>query len=92
MSIETKKIIVSGQVQGVGYRAFAQAAAQRLDLRGFCRNLPDGRVEVLVEGPPDRVHELVEALRRGPLRARVEHLEITPVPNAGHATDFEIRY
>lgn len=90
MGTETQRILVSGRVQGVGYRAFAQAAARRLDLRGFCRNLPDGRVELLVAGPSDRIADLVQALRQGPLRARVANLEITPVSDRVSDRPFEI--
>jgi len=62
---------VSGRVQGVFYRASTRQRAQELGCRGYARNLPDGRVEVLAVGEPAAVHALVEWLRQGPPAAHV---------------------
>jgi acylphosphatase len=69
-------VLVSGKVQGVGYRAFAQAKAWELGLSGYAENLPDGRVEVVAEGPEDELQRFLELLAQGPRAARVEHLEV----------------
>jgi acylphosphatase len=79
-------------VQGVGFRWFVLRRAQLLHLRGYARNLPDGRVEVVAAGPEDALAELAQALRVGPPRARVDALETAdvtgdPVPAGG----FDIR-
>jgi acylphosphatase len=74
---ETRRILVSGRVQGVGYRAWLQREALRLGLGGIVRNLKDGRVEAIVTGPPDAVAALCEACSRGPHNARVSGLDIT---------------
>jgi acylphosphatase len=66
---------VHGFVQGVGYRVFAQSAAQRLGLCGYVRNCMDGSVEVVAEGDEHRLHEFLHALRRGPLGARVQRVD-----------------
>jgi acylphosphatase len=66
---------VSGRVQGVSYRAFAQRGAQALGVTGHARNLPDGSVEVLACGAPEAVAALCEGLRRGPPHAEVTALE-----------------
>ena len=68
--------MISGRVQGVGFRYFAQAAAGRENIHGWVRNLPDGRVEASAEGEADAVQRFEQALRHGPRGARVEQLEI----------------
>ena len=66
---------VHGFVQGVGYRIFAQAEAQRLGLRGYVRNWADGTVEVVAEGEEDALQLFLHALRRGPTGARVQRVD-----------------
>jgi acylphosphatase len=68
----TVRYQVWGRVQGVGYRYFAWRAANELGLKGFCRNLPNGSVEVLAEGDTGSLQELERRLNEGPSFARVE--------------------
>jgi acylphosphatase len=68
---------VSGRVQGVFYRASTRERAQELGCRGYARNLPDGRVEVLAVGEPAAVHALIEWLRHGPPAAHVTDVNCT---------------
>lgn len=65
------RCLVKGRVQGVWYRASAAKQAQRLELRGWARNLPDGQVEVVVAGSPEAVAEICGWLWEGPAGARV---------------------
>jgi acylphosphatase len=77
---------VSGRVHGVGFRAFVWHRAFTLGLAGFVRNLRDRRVEVVAEGPGPSVAALVEAVRRGPVGARVDGVDLvweTPRQEAG---------
>jgi acylphosphatase len=67
--------LISGRVQGVGYRYFAQRAAVALGLTGYARNLPDGRVEVYAVGQEDALSELSGTLRQGPRWADVRGVE-----------------
>jgi acylphosphatase len=67
--------LISGRVQGVGYRAFARRHALDLRLAGSAENLSDGRVEVVVEGPREELEHLLVFLRRGPVHAEVEAVE-----------------
>jgi acylphosphatase len=76
-------VVVSGRVQGVFYRATCADTARRLELGGWVRNLPDGRVEAVFEGPEGRVDQMVEWCRRGPELAHVDLLEVVPEPVAG---------
>ena len=66
------RFLVSGRVQGVAFRAYTRAQANALDLRGYARNLADGRVEVLAVGDPAAIERLAEWLQHGPPLARVE--------------------
>ena len=84
------RYIVTGRVQGVGYRYFVLREAERLGLAGFARNLPDGRVEVVAEGSEDVLGELEERLRAGPSFASVAAVDRAPVPARGDA-GFHIR-
>jgi acylphosphatase len=92
-SEEARRAIVHGRVQGVGFRmAVSEAAARIGGLRGFVRNLPDGTVEVVMSGSPERVERLSEFLRRGPPAARVTSIEHEPfkglLPENGFRIDF----
>jgi acylphosphatase len=66
------KFLVSGMVQGVGYRWFVARHARSLGLSGYARNLPDGRVEVVVQGPEGALPDLEQLLRDGPANAKVD--------------------
>ena len=70
-----RRWFVRGRVQGVGYRYFAQHAAAELNLRGYVRNLDDGRVEVYAVGPADKLSQLAGMLYRGPRWAEVRGVD-----------------
>jgi len=70
-----KRWLIGGQVQGVGFRFFAQHKATALNLTGWARNLDDGRVEVYAIGSPDRLNEFAAALHQGPRMADVRSVE-----------------
>jgi len=70
-----RKFFISGFVQGVGYRFFAQRAAARHQVLGYIRNLEDGRVEALAEGKADAVEGFKNDLLTGPTFSKVEHIE-----------------
>ena len=76
------RYLVSGLVQGVGFRWFAARHARSLGLAGYARNLPDGRVEVVVSGPEERLPALERLLRAGPANAQVQDVERSPEPAA----------
>ena len=82
---------MSGHVQGVGFRYFAQDAARREGITGYVTNLADGRVEVLAEGEAESLERFERALRQGPSRSRVEHVIVDELdPHQGHH-GFSIR-
>jgi acylphosphatase len=85
-----RRALVSGQVQGVGFRYWTRGEAQRLGVNGWVRNRSDGTVEAEVEGEAAAVSELIDALGRGPAGAAVSHLEVEELPLAGEP-GFRIR-
>ena len=72
--VTTWRYLVEGQVQGVGFRYFVRHRAVQLGLGGRVRNLPDGRVEVVAQGPPGALAEMEAALWRGPSLAQVRRV------------------
>jgi len=84
------RVVVSGGVQGVGFRFAMKRQADGLGLGGWVRNLADGRVEALFEGEPDAVATAVEYAKRGPDNSRVQSLTACDVEVAG-LEDFRIR-
>ena len=85
-----RKYLVSGEVQGVGYRFFAQRVAARHQVVGYVRNLSDGRVEVLAEGSPEGVAGLKDDLAAGPVSGRVEQIEELSLEPSGLYVAFRI--
>lgn len=71
-----RRVIVSGRVQGVWFRGSTEAEARAAGVCGWVRNLADGRVEAVFEGPAPAVDALVAFCRRGPRHARVEGVEV----------------
>jgi acylphosphatase len=79
-----RRYVISGRVQGVGFRWFTQDAASREGVTGWVRNLPDGRVEALVEGEAEAVTRVERALRSGPRGARVEDMVVDDEEPGGY--------
>lgn len=82
--------LVSGVVQGVGYRYFAQRSAARHQVRGFVRNLDDGRVEARAEGPEAAVNAFKEDLAAGPTYGKVTKIEEIVDEPTRHYSSFRI--
>ena len=76
-------LIVHGKVQGVFYRDWTIDTACSLSITGWVRNLPDGTVEAHLEGEPQAVRRMIEAMRDGPPRAQVQRIEETEVAPQG---------
>lgn len=75
----TQRMIVSGKVQGVGYRNWTIWTANALGVTGWVRNVEDGRVEIMASGDDKALDAMVEACRQGPMLARVDDIEVEPV-------------
>ena len=86
------EIVVEGEVQGVGFRAFAKRRASQLGLAGYVMNLRDGRVRARAEGPRRIVEEFARDLEKGPPLSRVEQVSVRWLPPTGRFAGFSIRY
>jgi acylphosphatase len=84
-------LFVSGRVQGVSFRAHTADVARGLGLAGWVRNLPDGRVEALAEGPRPALEALADWCRRGPPLARVDALDLRWGEPDGNLGSFAVR-
>ena len=90
VGIDSRRLIVSGRVQGVSYRAWCVAEARRLGLAGWVRNRRDGTVELLIAGDPEAVAAMSVLCRDGPPLARVERVTVEDSDAPG-VTGFEQR-
>lgn len=90
MSDMTEQILFSGQVQGVGFRWTTERIASRLPLRGYVRNLPDGRVEAVVAGSAANIQQLIEKLQQQ-FGSGITVIQRQTLEHANEFTGFMIR-
>jgi acylphosphatase len=91
MAKVARHVRVTGRVQGVFFRAWAQDEARALGVRGWIRNCSDGSVEAQLEGPEEAVEELIDLMREGPPGAHVAHSEVEEVDAEG-LSGFDVRH
>jgi acylphosphatase len=82
---------IFGDVQGVGFRYFAESQARRLGLKGYVRNRHDGAVEVEAEGEAPALERFLDLLRQGPRAARVQEVRVRWMPFRGDLGPFGVR-
>ncbi|MGE4130626.1 MAG: acylphosphatase [Bdellovibrionales bacterium] len=87
----TRHYLISGRVQGVGFRAFAHRVAKALHLSGWVRNLRDGRVEALVSGSAEKLAEWESQVRQGPGRAIVDAFLVREFATAKSSGEFDVQ-
>ncbi len=85
-------VFVTGRVQGVLFRYTTKAEAKLRSVKGWTRNLPDGRLEAVFEGDKDKVEELVDFCHYGPSEAKVSSIEVTWEEYTGEFKEFSIHY
>ena len=85
------RLLISGLVQGVGYRFYCRREAQGRSLVGWVRNLPDGRVEALLQGPREQVEGMIKWCYRGPEEARVSDIAVAYEEAGEDLKDFGVR-
>ena len=83
-------VLISGKVQGVGFRAFTEQKANELAVKGWVRNLRDGRVESIMQGAPPAVEKLLQSVKSGPTSARVDALEVKEEKIGQKFPDFKV--
>ena len=81
--MKTIRIYISGNVQGVFFRKFLEDNANELNVRGFCRNLDDGRIEVVAEGKDEKVNEMLEVCKKGSPHSNVKDIQIQELRHQG---------
>ncbi len=74
--MKTIKIFITGTVQGIFFRNFIKEQAEKLELKGFVRNLDDGRIEVISEGRDENVNQLVEKCKQGPPQSEIKDVQV----------------
>lgn len=89
--IRAREFLIAGRVQGVGFRFFARETAVREGLRGFVRNLEDGRVEVQAEGDQAALERFERALHQGPPGAEILDVAMSELPPVGQSPLFQVR-
>ena len=87
----SRRYLIGGRVQGVGFRFFTEAAAVREGLQGWVQNLPDGRVDITVEGEADAVERFERDVRHGPPAARVSDVRVEEGVPTLRGTGFSVR-
>jgi acylphosphatase len=92
-SPSARRYLISGRVQGVGFRFFTRQTARELGLTGWVKNLADGRVEAVAVGPEGALDDFEGRLRQGPRSGRVSDVAVSEAADAGSDsfTDFEVR-
>ncbi len=85
-------IIVSGRVQGVFFRHNTNKVANKLGLKGFVKNLPNGDVEIIAEGPEEKIKELIGFCKKGPENAYVDNIEIDYKEPTNEFKTFSVKY
>lgn len=89
---ERTRVIVTGRVQGVGFRYYTEEKATRFVVTGFVRNLPDRTVEIEVEGAREEIDRFLAEVRIGPPGSRVDRLTTEPMNRRTGEKSFRIRY
>ncbi len=89
-SMKQAHVIVSGYVQGVWYRKFVKTNAQKLGLTGWVRNIPENRVEGLIQGPQNAIKKLIELCGEGPQFAEVKDIRVEWEEGELEFEDFKI--
>ena len=84
------KLIINGTVQGVFFRQFCKDEADKLNLRGYIRNLESGEIEILVEGEKEKIEELYQKLKKGPPHAQIREIKVEERKWSGDQKEFKI--
>jgi acylphosphatase len=92
MSKSRAKLIIKGMVQGVNFRYYTQREAQKRNLTGWVRNLPDGSVAALFEGDENEVESMIQWCRSGPPSAQVTEMIVQPEDYRGEFESFSIQF
>ncbi|MCG9478894.1 MAG: acylphosphatase [Actinomycetia bacterium] len=90
--MNTFKIILSGRVQGVGFRYFTESRANKYNIKGYVRNTVDNKVEITCQGEDEELKQFIEEIKKGPAFSVVTDISIQPVTNPKNYYSFEIKF
>ncbi|MGM0365602.1 MAG: acylphosphatase [Actinomycetota bacterium] len=88
----TYKIILSGRVQGVGFRYFTENRAHKYNIGGYVRNTQDDKVEIVCQGDEDNLKPFIREIKKGPSFAMVTNADIQPITNPKNYHSFDIKF
>jgi acylphosphatase len=83
---------ISGVVQGVGFRFFTRRLANKMGIKGYVRNMPDGTVEIEAEGSDDQIESFLKELYKGPPSSKVSEIDTEELSGRGRYDGFEVRF
>lgn len=86
------RVLVSGVVQGVGFRFFTRSVARQFRIHGFVRNLPDASVEIEAQGEREQIGRFLKAVRTGPSSAQVSGIDVEEIDLGDYSNEFEVRF
>ena len=86
------RVFISGFVQGVGFRQFIKRKARELELNGWVKNLPDGRVEAVFQGSKEKIEQMILLCRKGPFLAEVEDVQVILEEVKEEYKDFKVSF
>jgi acylphosphatase len=90
--IARARVLISGLVQGIGFRYFVTSRAEQYPITGYVRNLDTGSVEVVAEGEKQQVYDFLRALRKGPTHAEIMNFQAEWSPPSGEFENFFVKY
>ena len=91
-NIKTYNILLSGRVHGVGFRYFTVSLADRYDVKGYVKNTPDNKVEIICQGGEEELGSFLEDVKKGPAFSVIIDIIIEDVPGGKIYNSFEIKY
>jgi acylphosphatase len=91
-NIKTYNILISGRVQGVGFRYFAVSIAEKYDVRGYVLNKRDGKVEIICQGEEEELQPFLEEVKKGPAFSVVTDTVMEEIPEEKKYNSFDIKY
>ena len=91
-NIKTYEILVSGRVQGVGFRYFSQSRASKYNIKGFARNTYASKVEIVCQGEEEELEKFIDEVRKGPAFSVVSDIEIEEIKKPQKYDSFDIKF
>ncbi len=92
MGNKTFQILLSGRVQGVGFRYFAEARASRYNIKGYVRNIYDDKVEIFCQGETGNLDKFILEVKKGPSFSHITHVDMEEIKDSPIYDSFEIKY